>query len=458
MPCPARRRGARPTGRPGGRRTSGRGRTRRRGRDGPSRSGPPWIRRGRRPPPRCGTPSAETSSVTPTTRVACRATASRDRPPAPDRRRAAGRGRPRPRATAPASGDRRRPRQQPVRGRHGRGKHGRRVHLGLAEARGPPPWTAAAVTVPDRRAAVGGVGGDDPAAHQDHQGHDAGGGQRSEAGDGPAPGGDPTRLRVQAVELDDTPVAAGRPRHAEAEGAGRHPAHVDGGGQAEGTAQSGHAEHRAVGLSEEHAADGQTPEGPRLAGRLAQGQGRGEGRARATTGPRARPARQPHEEGLDAMSTTAPARVKARANMSPGTNGRVRPAIRPTAGFGDGARRAATTGDRRPERPGPRSPTGGGRGRGRRRTPPPVGDGAPSRGDPVRVVRGHPEFRRPPRHVAVSGSGTGWIRGRWGEGGTGLRPRIHRAVRAGVLSSRRRTNGPGRPTAAADDGRDPTPR
>ena len=72
LPWPGMASRGRPRGWPGARRSPGTGRTRRRGPGGPSRSGPPTGRRGRRRRPRCGSVWADTVSVTPTTRVACR--------------------------------------------------------------------------------------------------------------------------------------------------------------------------------------------------------------------------------------------------------------------------------------------------------------------------------------------------------------------------------------------------
>ena len=98
------------------------------------------------------------------------------------------------------------------------------------------------------------------------------------------------------------------------------PADVDGGGQGQGPAESGHPEDRAVGLAEKDAPEGQPAEGPGHPHRLGEGQrGRkgqcpGEGRPGGTA--RQATAMKPASR---AMSTMAPGPVNDRTHIRPGT-------------------------------------------------------------------------------------------------------------------------------------------
>ena len=277
--------------------------------------------------------------------------------------------------------------EQPVGGGHRGVEHGGRVDLGLPEAPYPATLHGRCGHPPDHRSAVGRVVGNGCGARQGHECHGAGDGQRPEADHGTPPDGRPVGLRVEPVELDHPAVAAHRPDTGEAERARRHPARVDGGGQPQRAAQPCHAEHGPAGLPEEHAADGEAAEGPRLADGLGQGEGRREGQG---TGhhrpPWHRQARHPHEQRLgedehdragqgEGPGEHAPRHVAAEAGQPPGPEPGPWPEPAEPPPQQAGGR----------ERQGPEAP------RGERQCEPDPGrhrrqrHGAPTRGDPVRV-------------------------------------------------------------------------
>ncbi len=168
-------------------------------------------------------------------------------------------------------------------GRHLGGQHRCRIGLRGVEAPRSTALDRCGGDRSDRAASVGAVvAGYRQADHQRHRchpdhGRPAPSGHRSGQHTHRRPAAVGVPSRVDPGEDPRPPsVPQGTP-HRPDQGGQPDAAGIDQHGQAQRTAEPGHAEHRSVRLSEEHAADGQPTERPVHAGRLGQGHRRRKG-------------------------------------------------------------------------------------------------------------------------------------------------------------------------------------